>query len=165
MHVLFFFFSFFNFHSFFCFVLFFAVKGMRQQTILNRLNQSFLLQCSINNVEVAMELDEDPKMRDRTLSRLFDKIDDDGSGELDADEFFSFIQLVNSDCSRENSDMMFKLIDSDGSGSLELNEFRDWIEAIITLFFGAFKRPSVSAAEAKGKTEPVPAKTGFFKKR
>eukprot|EP00948_MAST-09A_sp_MAST-9A-sp1_P000891 g891.t1 len=58
----------------------------------------------------------------RDLKRLkakFLAVDLDGSGEIDYDEFFEFIDDVRS----PYSDALFKLIDLDGSGTIDFNEF------------------------------------------
>lgn len=54
-----------------------------------------------------------------TLKRQFDRIDLDGSGEIDYEEFCDFIDEPRT----AYSDALFKMIDTDESGQLSFNEF------------------------------------------
>ena len=53
------------------------------------------------------------------LFTAFDDIDEDGSGLVHMDEFFSFFKLEPTDFSRE----IFRIFDSDGNGQLTFLEF------------------------------------------
>ena len=66
-------------------------------------------------------------------TKLFEKYDTDGSGELD---FSEFSRAVRSDCdinddvvSDEDLKSMFDAVDSDGSGEMDVDEFREFIES------------------------------------
>ena len=55
----------------------------------------------------------------RKLKYSFDRVDIDGSGAIDADEYFSSIGEQRSPF----TDKLFSLIDLDGSGTIDFNEF------------------------------------------
>lgn len=55
----------------------------------------------------------------KKLKRQFQEIDLDGSGEIDYDEFFDFIEEPRS----PYADALFALIDLDGSGTIDFNEY------------------------------------------
>lgn len=69
-------------------------------------------------IEAAQALDLQP-WHLRRLKQRFDKIDLDGSGAIDFDEFFEAIGEIRSPF----TDKLFALIDLDGSGTIEFDEY------------------------------------------
>jgi len=64
------------------------------------------------------------------VKKMYDKFDDDGSGEMEQDEFESMIhQLVGAkpgDISAERLKAFWREIDRDGSGAVDFPEFVEW---------------------------------------
>jgi Ca2+-binding EF-hand superfamily protein len=69
-------------------------------------------------IEAAQALDLRPHHL-RKLRARFDQVDLDGSGAIDADEFFESVQEQRSPF----TDKLFALIDLDGSGTIEFDEY------------------------------------------
>ena len=63
------------------------------------------------------------------MRQVFNEIDEDGSGELDYDEFLSAFKKINPDASIDHLQATFEEADIDGSGTLDFNEVSDffWI--------------------------------------
>jgi len=62
--------------------------------------------------------------------RMFDEIDEDGSGELDADELFACFQKMGTPIERGTVENLMRLSDADGSGTIDWEEFRRIFKAI-----------------------------------
>lgn len=54
---------------------------------------------------------------------MFDNIDLDGGGEVDAEELCKSFQRMGEDITVEKAQMMIDLYDKDGSGTMGFNEF------------------------------------------
>jgi len=64
------------------------------------------------------------------LRWVFDSLDADGSGKLDAGEVRSGLSMMNKKVSQEAFDHAFRALDSDGSGALDFMEFLDFIRLL-----------------------------------
>lgn len=88
------------------------------------------------------------------LRELFNSIDVDGSGAIDADEMKTALELMGIHLSDENMAELMEGVDDDGSGELEFDEFveimttklgigkpheRDWRKASRTALRRAFR--------------------------
>lgn len=100
----------------------------------------FSLKCKVCNVSLDLELPRKPFERQQLLFDLFSRIDEDGSGSVDRNEFLGFLRLMIENTSRKDADSIFDFLDADESGTVEFEEFLEWIEAIVTLFFTKYKR-------------------------
>ena len=58
-----------------------------------------------------------------SVSRMFRRIDDDGSKQLSYEEFSKGIHDTGLDLDEEGYQTMFQLFDKDGSGSVSIDEF------------------------------------------
>lgn len=58
---------------------------------------------------------------------LFDRIDKDGGGSLDVDEFLAFVKKMCPDMTDRQLKNMLKYADEDGSGTLERDEFIEFL--------------------------------------
>ena len=61
------------------------------------------------------------------LRRLFDAIDADGSGSLDAEEIGKLCEDMGAKLSDEELELAVRAIDTDGSGEVSFDEFCEWI--------------------------------------
>jgi predicted ferric reductase/Ca2+-binding EF-hand superfamily protein len=66
---------------------------------------------------------------DYYADRLFSMVDDDDSGEIDLDEFMSFVRTIVEGGERDRLQFVFRLHDPDDSGEIERNELRQVIAA------------------------------------
>jgi len=58
------------------------------------------------------------------LKRHFDLMDEDGSGEMDKEEFFAFYQKIGGNVlSKKDLDFLFDSLDEDGGGTMSFDEF------------------------------------------
>ena len=73
---------------------------------------------------VAKAKEAQAAQKNRELRAMFDAIDDDGSGELDKDEFAEAYVKVRADLTREQIDQLFDDADTDGNGTLDFDEFK-----------------------------------------
>jgi len=61
---------------------------------------------------------------------MFDAIDEDNSGELDAEELWLFFQKIGRKVSKSAAANLVRLSDADGSGTIDWDEFRRIFKAI-----------------------------------
>ncbi|MEC7424911.1 MAG: EF-hand domain-containing protein [SAR324 cluster bacterium] len=67
----------------------------------------------------------------KELRKTFDQIDEDKSGELDADEILTCLQSMGaSEISKEDIENMMKIADTDGGGTVDFDEFVVMLRAI-----------------------------------
>ncbi|KAJ8315717.1 hypothetical protein KUTeg_007867 [Tegillarca granosa] len=72
------------------------------------------------------------EIEEEKLKVIFMKLDKDGNGILDKDEFFKFFSLVGmNSMSEEHSNQVFDSIDSDKSGNISFDEFVKYFETAI----------------------------------
>ena len=57
------------------------------------------------------------------MKELFDRIDTDGSNNLDLQESILFFKSITDDISDENIEKIFNNLDTDGNKSIDFNEF------------------------------------------
>ena len=62
------------------------------------------------------------------LREAFNKIDEDGSGELDEDEIKGFLRSVGME--EDYAGLIKKIFDTDGNGLVSFDEFKDYINAL-----------------------------------
>merc|ERR1719247_2783809 len=58
-----------------------------------------------------------------TLREVFDEVDEDGSGEIEFDEFQKLIQAFHLGMSLPKQRMLFKYFDSEGNGAISYTDF------------------------------------------
>eukprot|EP01043_Picozoa_sp_COSAG02_P003204 COSAG02_NODE_76_length_41115_cov_60.967817_31_plen_700_part_00 len=63
---------------------------------------------------------------DEQLRRIFDKLDEDASGELDRDEVRSLVTQLGMDASEKDVDKAMATMDADGGGTVDFEEFCAW---------------------------------------
>ena len=56
------------------------------------------------------------------------KYDDDGSGEIDAEELMGILKSLGLDVTEEEVHAMVHEVDEDGSGTIDFQEFKDYWE-------------------------------------
>ena len=67
----------------------------------------------------------------KELRKTFDRIDEDKSGELDADEILTCLKSMGaSEISKEDIESMMKIADTDGGGTVDFDEFVVMLRAI-----------------------------------
>ncbi|CAB9525316.1 membrAne [Seminavis robusta] len=76
-------------------------------------------------------------MTDAELEEIFDRIDVDNSGTIDAEELYILLRSTGVKVTRRESDMMLHYADKDGNGTLDKDE---WKQAI----HGAFSKKRTS---------------------
>ncbi len=112
--------------------------------MLPDIEAEFVLKCTVCGVKVEITgVPTDAKKRGETFQRIFTAIDErfgDGNGELSESEFRNFMERVSPSCTNDDCAKVFAWIDADGSKQLSFAEFLDWLEAIVTLFYGRYKR-------------------------
>jgi Ca2+-binding EF-hand superfamily protein len=64
---------------------------------------------------------------DSNLRSIFNRYDDDGSGEIDADELMEIMQNLGVSVTEEEINAMVLEIDEDESGTIDFNEFRTMV--------------------------------------
>ena len=87
----------------------------------------------------------DPNANASEIGRIFNEIDEDGSGCLDREEVSRLLARMGQKYAERSSEI-FDSIDGDGSGEIELGEFEEW--------WGALSDP--------GATALIRADVGFF---
>lgn len=65
------------------------------------------------------------------LKEAFDKIDKDGSGELDGDEIRDFLKSVGME--EDYDQLIVKVFDKDGNKSISFDEFKEYIAVMTDL--------------------------------
>ena len=84
---------------------------------------------------VAKELLENKEDLEKEIKELFQKIDLDGSNEIDKKEFREFMKKLyaksGKKISNELIDKFIKNLDKDKSGTINLEEFRDYAIKIL----------------------------------
>lgn len=68
------------------------------------------------------------------IIELFEKFDEDGSGELDAGEFAALLSEFGILCTEKEGEAIMKSIDTDGGGLLELNEIMAYVRQVLSYF-------------------------------
>lgn len=68
---------------------------------------------------------DEQKMR-KKIRTLFNEIDDDGSGDLDRDEFAQLSKDMGADLTSAELDEAIREIDTDGDGLVDFEEFQSW---------------------------------------
>ncbi len=100
------------------------------------LGDSFECVARISRVEISLVLKKRYSARYDELRNKFIAFDRNGDDTIDKNEFRSFLKTV----SKAKASQIFLQIDADKSERLTFVEFSDWIEAIVTLFYGVYKR-------------------------
>ena len=83
---------------------------------------------------------------DKTLS-AFNQFDDDGSGELDKDEFAAAVKLLGYDLNQHQFKKLWDKVDDDKSGLVDLDEFRlavKYMHADVTEAAGRTRRITIT---------------------
>ena len=62
------------------------------------------------------------------VEKAFHALDEDGSGELDNDEFKKAMKELGVELTSDEFDEIWTLVDQDGSGTIDLDEFREIVE-------------------------------------
>ena len=62
------------------------------------------------------------------LKSIFNRYDDDGSGEIDANELMEIMQSLGVSVTEEEISAMVQEIDADGSGTIDFGEFKAMVE-------------------------------------
>lgn len=63
---------------------------------------------------------------EEAVRAAFERLDDDGSGELDIDEIGQLMETIGRNLNEKQLDKMMKEIDEDGSGLVEFDEYWAW---------------------------------------
>ena len=71
---------------------------------------------------------EDPELWH--LRRVFGRIDDDASGEIDRDELYQALVDLGFDTSREKVNIMFNAADADNNNTVDFDEFVQLVESM-----------------------------------
>ena len=66
------------------------------------------------------------ELKEKSLRRTFDKVDEDGSGEIEYEEFRRLCRKLDARIEQDRIDEAWKAIDADGSGGIDFTEFREW---------------------------------------
>lgn len=64
-----------------------------------------------------------PTTEARDLRSLFQSIDKDGSGKVDREEFYTYLQVAEPKMTREDINTLFDAIDQDGNQEISFLEF------------------------------------------
>eukprot|EP01043_Picozoa_sp_COSAG02_P034068 COSAG02_NODE_2362_length_9062_cov_129.948789_4_plen_1175_part_00 len=83
---------------------------------------------------------------EEAVRAAFERLDDDGSGELDIDEIGQLMETIGRSLNEKQLDKMMKEIDEDGSGLVEFDEYWAWWMKGVT----AVKFPWMIAALSGG---------------
>ena len=62
----------------------------------------------------------------KTIKRIFLTIDQDGSGDVDLEEFSGIMEMMGSDLPEEKIQQVFQAIDVDAGGTIDADEFAEW---------------------------------------
>jgi len=105
------------------------------------------LQCSLTSYDASQSTGMDDNMRNTIMQnheaifKVFKFLDEDGSGELDRDEFCNGINKLkerNPDSAISfDAEALFDSIDNDGSGTIELSEFQHAFQAVDVPYYVA----------------------------
>ncbi|CAB9503574.1 membrAne [Seminavis robusta] len=71
-------------------------------------------------------------MTDHEIDLMFDRIDVDGSGTIDAEELYILLRSTGAQVSRQESDMMLQYADKDGDGVLDRDEWKFVVETALS---------------------------------
>ena len=86
------------------------------------------------------------------MKELFDRIDTDGSNNLDLQESILFFKSITDDISDENIEKIFNNLDTDGNKSIDFNEF------MVRLYLNTVLFPFLSSGlvqhNLRGRVEP-----------
>jgi calmodulin len=72
-------------------------------------------------IRIGCKFTEEEAVRD-----AFERLDDDGSGELDIDEIAQLMETIGRNLNEKQLEKMMKEIDEDGSGLVEFDEYWSW---------------------------------------
>ncbi|KAL7463453.1 hypothetical protein ACHAXS_003821, partial [Conticribra weissflogii] len=93
------------------------------------------------------------------LRAVFNELDEDGSGELDYDEFITAFKKLNPDAPIDHLQTMFEEADIDGSGTLDFNEFKQIVGTPHTEILGKL---GVTNRDDRGLIQVNPSKETYF---
>ena len=83
------------------------------------------------------------------ITRVFDSLDTDGSGSLDAEELRTALSQLGVPMSPREAHNLMATLDADGSGSISLEEFNTWWSATLEASVNAVRNFGVSLAVAQ----------------
>eukprot|EP01043_Picozoa_sp_COSAG02_P046739 COSAG02_NODE_4402_length_5402_cov_2.660947_1_plen_1328_part_10 len=66
----------------------------------------------------------------KRMRAVFNKMDDDGSGELDRGEIRTLLTKLGLKLNKKKQDKAFKAMDADGSGEISFDEFFEWYDSL-----------------------------------
>ncbi len=93
------------------------------------------------------------------MRAVFNELDEDGSGELDYDEFITAFKKLNPDAPIDHLQTMFEEADIDGSGTLDFNEFKQIVGTPHTEILGKL---GVTNRDDRGLIQVNPSKETYF---
>ncbi len=77
-------------------------------------------------LEAKVKAENGGREDDEQLRRIFEELDEDGSGELDRDEVRSMVTQLGMDASEKDVDAAMSAMDADGGGTVDFEEFCAW---------------------------------------
>jgi hypothetical protein len=123
------------------------------------------LNCVTEKGERALRIAWEKQTRERKIRATFDKLDEDGSGELDKDEVAAMARALGAPLvesmgsihlSSRKLDEAFAEMDPNGDGSVSYAEFRAWYERKVTTDAPVVGRRGWAAAPPEPEPEPEP---------
>ena len=78
-------------------------------------------------LEVSVERKMKALCRASNALEIFNQYDDDGSGELDGDEFRAMMAHIGEDLSEEKIENLLAALDPSGDGAVDFEEFKQFI--------------------------------------